>query len=413
MSYRTYIRTLLKNVNEKGIGSVNLEIAFTHKETKRKIRRYVNTEQYIHKNDIGSKGIKTNKESLKTLSHLISKKKQELADLLRNLEIEHGEITPEIYDQSQLVSIDSRKDIFELFEKFLESKKKTVEQRTVKKYKSVKIALEAYIKQSKFKNIYCSDITIEFLNDFGSYLTEERDLCVDTVNKYQSCFNTFMDYITNDIKVNKNLAYRDFKKTSRNRSSESKIVLLKEHVAKIVNWKSDNERYGKVRDLFVFQILTGIRFSDLERVNKSFVKNDRLSFVMYKTSTRVNIPLHKKAIEILNKYDYQLGEICKALKNYNLDIKEVCKRAGLTDEISILKIKLNAKISKNTPLYQLTSSHVGRTTFVTNCIISGISPYIVMSFTGHSKIETLTYYMKIAGDMTQDAFKKYEQYFDF
>ncbi len=34
-------------------------------------------------------------------------KKQELEELLRNLEIEHGEITPEIYDQSQKVSADS------------------------------------------------------------------------------------------------------------------------------------------------------------------------------------------------------------------------------------------------------------------------------------------------------------------
>jgi hypothetical protein len=36
-----------------------------------------------------------------------------------------------------------------------------------------------------------------------------------------------------------------------------------------------------------------------------------------------------------------------------------------------------------------------------------------MSFTGHTKVETLNFYMKIAGDMTQDAYKKFEQYFDF
>lgn len=414
MSYRTYIRTVLKNLNEKNIGSVNFEIAFTHHETKRKIRRYVNLEQYVHKNDFGRKGIKThNRTSLRSLAYLVEKKKQELADTLRNLEIQSGEITPEIYDQSLKVSSDSRKDIFELFNKFIAFKKKTVDARTVKKYNSLKTALEEFVEQSRFKNIYTSDITVEFLQDFTAFLTDDRDLGVDTINKYQSCFNSFMDYLTNDIKVNKNIAYKEFKKTSRNRSSESKIVLLKEHVEKIVNWKPDNERYERVKNLFLFQIYTGVRFSDLERINKSFVKNDKLSFIMYKTKTRVTIPLHVSAIEILKKYGYDLGTICKALKNYNLDLKAMCRKAGLTEEVSLLKIKLNAKIPQNTELCELVSSHVGRTTFVTNCLISGISPFIVMTFTGHTKIETLNYYMKIAGDMTQDAFKKFEQYFDF
>jgi site-specific recombinase XerD len=373
----------------------------------------VNTEQYIHKTDFGTKGIKTTRNDLKSLAHLVNIKKQELADLLRNLEIQHGEITPEIFDQSQKVSADSKKDIFELYDKFIEFKKRTVDQRTIKKYNSLKVALEEYVQQSRYKTVYTSDITNVFLNDFTGYMSDERDLSVNTINKYQSCFHSFMDYITDEIKVNKNIAYKEFKKTNRNRNSESKVVLLREHVKKIIDWKPDNDRYEKVRDLFVFQILTGVRFSDLERINKSFVKNQYMSFVMFKTATRVNIPLHPKASEILLKYDYKLGEACKAIQNYNSDIKEVCKRAGLTEEISNLNIKLNKKITTDTPLYKLVSSHVGRTTFVTNCLISGISPFIVMSYTGHTKIETLSFYMKLAGDMTQDAFKKYEEYFDF
>jgi hypothetical protein len=108
-----------------------------------------------------------------------------------------------------------------------------------------------------------------------------------------------------------------------------------------------------------------------------------------------------------------LGEICKSVKNYNLDIKEVCRRSGLTDEVSDLDMKLNEKITSDTPIYKLVSSHVGRTTFVTNCLVSGITPFIVMGYTGHTKIETLKVYMKLAGSISQDAFKKYEDYFSF
>jgi hypothetical protein len=293
MSYRTYIRTLLKNTNEKGYGSVNLEIAFTHKQTKRKIRRYVNLEQYVHKSEIGANGIKTTRPELKSLSHLVNKKKQEQADLLRNLEIQHGEISPTIYDQSQQVSEYSRKDIFDLYDKFIAFKKKKVDKRTIQKYNSLKTVLEEFIAHSKFKNIYSSDVTIEFLGDFEGYLKSDRKLGDNTINKYQSCFNTFMDYITNTLKINKNLAYQDFVKTSRDTDSESKIVLLKEHVEKIVSWTPDNERYAKVQDLFVFQILTGIRYSDLVRVKKSFVRGKSLSFKMFKTKKHVTIITRK------------------------------------------------------------------------------------------------------------------------
>jgi len=134
---------------------------------------------------------------------------------------------------------------------------------------------------------------------------------------------------------------------------------------------------------------------------------------MWKVGKRVTIPLHPLAINILEKYNYSLGEKCKALKNYNLDIKTVCERAGLTETIHSLKIKLSRKVTDETMLFKLVSSHVGRTTFITNCLISGISPYLVMEYTGHEKIETLSIYMRIAGDMAKDAFTKYEEYFKF
>jgi hypothetical protein len=64
-------------------------------------------------------------------------------------------------------------------------------------------------------------------------------------------------------------------------------------------------------------------------------------------------------------------------------------------------------------MYKLISTHVGRVTFITNCLISGITPYIVMDYTGHTEIETLSSYMRIAGNMAKDAFTKYEEYFKF
>jgi integrase len=344
---------------------------------------------------------------------VFSKKKQETAEFLRNLEIKNGKISPEIYDDAIKASEDSKKNIFELFELFLELKKRSKTYRTYQKFASIKTALTKFAESKNLKNIYPSDISKNFLSDFSAYLTEKRGLSIDTLNKYQSGFNTFMDYITKDLGINENLSYSNFEKVSRNRESTTKVVLLKEHIIKLNKYKPSNKRYEIVKDLFLFQIFTGIRYSDLIRIKKSFVQNDQLSFTMFKTSTRVSIPLHKKAKSILLKYDYNIGEQAKALKNYNVDLKTLCRKAGLTEEVSTLKLKLTDKISDDTELCELISSHVGRTTFITNCLISGISPFIVMSYSGHKKIETLAYYMKLAGNTSQDAFQKFQQYLNF
>ena len=397
----------------KKMGCINLEITFTHKINKKKIRRYINTNQYISEADFGSNGIKTNKDGLKSIKFLVDKRKQETAELLRNLEIEHGSISPEIYDNAVKASDDSKKDIFKLFDSFLKVVKKTKTYRTYQKFDSIKTALKEYAEANNLRNIYPSDITNIFLTDFSAYLTEEREIAIATLNKYQSGFNTFMDYVSKDLKIIDNLSYREFKKVSRKKISETKVVLLKEHIRKIIKYKPQNKRYELVKDLFLFQIFTGIRYSDLERVTKSFVINDQLSFTMFKTTTGVSIPLHKKAKSILRKYNYEIGTQAKSLKNYNLDLKALCRSAGLTEEVSTLKLKLTDKIDESTPLCDLISSHVGRTTFITNCLISGISPFIVMSYSGHKKIETLEYYMKLAGNTSQDAFQKFQQYLNF
>ena len=412
MAYTTNIGLILKNKNKKGYGTLNFEIRFVDKVTKQSQRRFVNLNEKLHKDNFVNGRIK-NTYSTKTLKNIIDKKKVELQEKLRQIEIDKGGISPQIYDDFIKVSEDVRKDIISLFDDYIEIKKKRVDEKTIKKYKSLKNALTQFIDEEKLKKIYLSDIDVDLLERFTDFLAEERELAINTINKYQSDLITFLDYLTNTKKINKNLSYKEFKKTPRDRNSNSRIVLLKEHIKKLIEWKPTNDRYEKVRDLFLFQILTGIRFSDLERVTKTWVKNDKLTFIMYKSPKTVSIPLHDKAKEILFKYKYELGKVCKSIQNYNEDLKEVGRMAGLTDTLNELKITLNRKIPQETEMYKLLSSHVGRTSFITNLIVAGVSPYIIMSYTGHAKITTLDYYFKLAGDVDTIAFEKFKTYMIF
>jgi hypothetical protein len=82
MSYKTNIRLLLKNINAKGYGTLNFEISFVHKTTKKKIRRYYNINESLHKDDLRKYGIKQG-EHYRNLVLLIERKKLKLTEQLR------------------------------------------------------------------------------------------------------------------------------------------------------------------------------------------------------------------------------------------------------------------------------------------------------------------------------------------
>lgn len=412
MAYNTNTRVVLKNVNREKVGTIFIEIAFHHKLTKDKVRRYVSTGQRLHSDDISAGRIKQADRN-KAIRDITEKKIVEVKETLRKLELVHEEISPYIYDHSKVNNEFAHLTVLELFDEFLKYQEAEHEPLTVKKHKTLQKLLIEYKTTKKITTLHVDDLDGKFFKDFTNFLKRTKKHAPLTVNKYQSCLKAFMQYLTDDLELNQKAIHKTFKKESRKKSGGAKVVLLKEHIKKLTEWETENPRYDLVRDLFLFQTYTGIRYSDLINVNKSYVVNNHLTFNMYKVNKGVSIPLHPEAIRILKKYDYDLGEKTKALQNYNKDIKDVCCKAGLTDTIKSLKIKLSRKVNEEDALWSLVSSHVGRSSFITNCLISGIPPHIVMSMTGHEKLETLSEYMQIAGNMTTDAFKRFEQHLTF
>ena len=231
----------------------------------------------------------------KDLRHLIEKKRIEISSFLRDIEIEKSEISPNLYDEKSASDVHVKLDILSLYDKFLIYKKNTIEIRTYQKYETVKTILAEFIKHYKKGRIYIPDIDKQFWDSFTKYLSVQKNHAVTTINKYQSCLNSFFEYLAEDLRLILDGRHRKFKIISRKKESESKVILFKEHIGKLIKWKPADKRYEIVRDYFLFLVFTGIRYSDMVRVNKSFVKNNSLSFTMFKTSTYVSVPLHTQA----------------------------------------------------------------------------------------------------------------------
>ncbi|MCK9424378.1 MAG: hypothetical protein M0Q38_17475 [Bacteroidales bacterium] len=68
----------------------------------------------------------------------------------------------------------------------------------------------------------------------------------------------------------------------------------------------DAGKYQKEKDLFIFGMLTSLRFSDLVSVREHHITNDNIDKKSEKTDIQQIIPLTKLSREILERYNYNL-----------------------------------------------------------------------------------------------------------
>ena len=112
----------------------------------------------------------------------------------------------------------------------------------------------------------------------------------------------------------------------------------------------------------------------------------------------MTVPLHAEVLTILQK---RKGKFPKAISDqkYNQYIKEVCRLAGIDDEVEGTKKVPMAidrsnyrNVTKAFPKWELVTSHIGRRSFATN-FYGKIPTVLLMNATGHKKESTFLAYV--------------------
>lgn len=150
----------------------------------------------------------------------------------------------------------------------------------------------------------------------------------------------------------------------------------------------------RVRDWFLLLAWTGCRFSDLEKVGKTDIKDGFISFRQQKTNTKVTIPLHPVVLDVLEKYEYNLPEPISN-QRFNEYIKEVAKLAEINSIEPITVTKGGKLTTEHHPKHQLISSHTGRRSFCTNMYKRGLPTLMIMSISGHKTEKSFLKYIKV------------------
>lgn len=150
----------------------------------------------------------------------------------------------------------------------------------------------------------------------------------------------------------------------------------------------------RVRDWFLLLAWTGCRFSDLEKIARTDIKDGFITFRQQKTNAKVTIPLHPVVLEVLEKYNYVMPNSISNQK-FNDFVKEAAKLAEIDSPEVITKTIGGVLKSVTMPKYDLITSHTGRRSFCTNMYKRGLPTLMIMSISGHKTEKSFLKYIKV------------------
>ena len=254
----------------------------------------------------------------------------------------------------------------------------------------------------------------EGLTEYVQYLREVREMRNSTIGKQLSFLKWFLRWSFKQG-MHSNNAYDTFK--PKLKDTQKKIIFLTwEELNRLREFQipPTKQALERVRDVFLFQCFTGLRYSDVFNLRRSDIKGDHIEVTTVKTSDSLIIELNDHSRTILEKYQDVVFEHDKALpvitnQKMNEYLKELAELAGINEPIRQTYYKGNERIDEVTPKYALLGTHTGRRTFICNALALGIPPQVVMKWTGHSDYKAMKPYIDIADDIKANAMSKFNQ----
>ena len=254
----------------------------------------------------------------------------------------------------------------------------------------------------------------EGLTEYVQYLREVREMRNSTIGKQLSFLKWFLRWSFKQG-MHSNNAYDTFK--PKLKDTQKRIIFLTwEELNRLRELKISPTKQAleRVRDVFLFQCFTGLRYSDVFNLRRSDIKGDHIEVTTVKTSDSLIIELNDHSKAILEKYKNVEFENDKALpvitnQKMNDYLKELAELAEINEPVRQTYYKGNERIDEVTPKYALLGTHAGRRTFICNALALGIPPQVVMKWTGHSDYKAMKPYIDIADDIKANAMSKFNQ----
>ncbi|MBI9072077.1 MAG: tyrosine-type recombinase/integrase [Melioribacteraceae bacterium] len=289
-----------------------------------------------------------------------------------------------------------------IFDEFKKSKKLHVSKQSLQKYSRLEGLLQEFENYSRNK-IRFELINPKFFEDFYSFLIDRKSYLNNTANKTIQFFKTFLIWAnTNGFTDNSN------HKAFKGKFEQNEVVFLsEEELMKLYNLEIGNERLSRVRDIFVFQCFTGVRYSDILNISREDLRNATWYLRTQKTKDILQIPLNSFSLSILAKYqDHPTPLPVISNQKMNKYLKELCELAEINEVVKTVQYKGNERIEKTNKKFEVIGTHTARRTFISLSLQKGMKPDVIMAITGHTTYKMMQKYLKIADHHKRDEMDK-------
>lgn len=291
------------------------------------------------------------------------------------------------------VSNNNRKLFCEFVEEYTQKKYVTLPSKVG--YNAISKHIITYCDKFGLEYPYTNSIDAEWVEEFVYYLRSSRNLMLTTVSgmleKLRALLNkaTLYGYPINNT-------FREVKIKSEESHS---VYLPEDEILKLYFFKTTNKKEEVVRDYFIIGCLTGLRFSDFSRIEKSHFQDNNtvIRIKTKKTGKVVHIPVDKYVLEIMEKYNWKLPKCC-CVQAFNSTLQWMCKRVGFTEQIRSERTVGLQVVTTVKEKWEMISSHTARRSFATNMYKAGFVIAEIMGITGHESEKTFYKYIKYSNE---------------
>jgi len=336
---------------------------------------------------------------------------------------------PETPKPSKSVAKPKEPNFFKVYDEFVEQcgEKNAWTKATFQKMAAMRADYKTFKKDIKF-----SDLTEKTLTAFVVFLRDDKKLKTprkpkgdrkkydeedivglrnSTIKKKLGYMRWFLNWAT-DKGYNTNLEYKHFEPSLK--TTQKKVIFLtKEELQQVRDYElTEKTKFLEpVRDIFLFCCFSSLRFSDAMNLKWNDVKDDHIEVTTVKTADSITIEINNVMRGLLDKYQV-LKETQKSVfptitnQAMNRDLKELCRLAGINSEERITTYKGTERHDEIVEKWELIGTHTGRRTFIVNALSRGISPSVVMKWTGHSDYASMKPYIDIVDSIKASEMNK-------
>ena len=347
----------------------------------------------------------TTHSTKKVHSSVINKAIQSYEDICDNIFFifEQKEIIPtpdefkDEFNQRLGKKVKRQRTLFEYHTEFMieQGKESQWEESTYKEHRTIQRRLKDFAPDLEFE-----DLTKQGLSMFVDYMhtvpinSKKKGLKNSSIRKNLDNLKWFLRWAT-DKGYNKELAFTTFQPKLKE-VKNTVVYLTWDELMLIYNFTPSSTRSNleKVKDVFCFCCFTSLRYSDVANLKRSNVFEDYILVTTIKTYDTLRIELNKYSKAILEKYkdeEYENNLALPVISNQKMNdgLKELGELCGINEPVSITYYKGSERIDEVYKKYELLTTHCGRRTFISNAIMLGIPPEVVMKWTGHEDYRTM------------------------